>query len=157
MLAIPQTHNTAKCKANTLEIKYKAILVVEKGLKTKTQIAKDFVVPLNTLSTWLKKADAYKKVYETKGFGPQNKRMKKTNFEDVDDALDAWMREAHASDIPISGPILQAKAQELPVELGHPEFKCSNGWLSRFKTRKGIDFRTINGEAKAVKPEAMDA
>ena len=71
--------------------------------------------------------------------------------------LQAWMREAHACDIPISGHILQAKAQELAAELGHPDFKCSNWWLSWFKTRKGIGFRNIKGEDKAVNPEAMDA
>ena len=111
----------------------------------------------NTLSKWLKKAGVYKKAYETQGFSPQNKRMKKADFENVYDALQAWMREARARDIPISVLILQAKAQELAAELGHPGFKCSNGWLSRFKTRKGIGFRNIKGEAKAVKPEAIDA
>ena len=45
-----------KHKTNTLKAKYKAIL----GLRRKTQIAKDFDVPLNTLSTWLKKSDVYK-------------------------------------------------------------------------------------------------
>ena len=35
-------------------------------------------------STQLKKADDYKK---THGFGRQNKKMKKANFEDVDDVL----------------------------------------------------------------------
>ena len=64
------------------------------------------------------------------GFEPQNKRMKKANFKDVDDALHAWMRAANALDIPISGPILQTNAQELTDELGHLNFKCSNGWLS---------------------------
>ena len=142
-----QYHKAAKRKTNILEV----ILEVEKGLNTKTQIAKDVDVPLNTLSTWVKKADDYKNAYETQGFGSQNKRMKKADFEDVDDALQAWMRKAHARDIPISGPILQAKVQELAAELGHPDFKCSNGWLSRFKTRKGIGFHNIKGEAKAVK------
>ena len=37
-----------KDKTNTLETKYKNILEVEQGLKTKTQIAKDFDVPRNT-------------------------------------------------------------------------------------------------------------
>ena len=52
MLAISTM--ATKCKTNILETKYKANLEVEKGLKTKTQIATDFDVPLNTLSTWLK-------------------------------------------------------------------------------------------------------
>lgn len=159
MATVNKTPTTPKRKTTTLETKYRAILDVEKAGKTrtKTQIAQDYGVPLNTLSTWLSKADQYKKAFETQEFGAANKRMKKADYEDVDDALDAWMREARARDIPISGPILQAKAQELAVELGHPDFKCSNGWLSRFKTRKGIGFRNIKGEAKAVKPEAVDA
>ena len=114
LLSIPTM--ATKCKTNTFETKYKAILEVEKGLMNKTQIAKDLDVPLTTLSTWLKKADDYKKAYETPGFGPQNKRMMKADFEDVDDALQAWIRESHAHDIPISGPILQAKAQ--PMDQG---------------------------------------
>ena len=68
MLAIPTM--ATKCKTNTLETPYKAILEVEKGRKTKIQIAKDLDVPLNTLSIRLKKADDYKKAYETQGFGP---------------------------------------------------------------------------------------
>ena len=75
----------------------------------------------------------------------------------MDDALDVWISEACVHDISISGPIPQAKTQELATELGHTDFKCSNGWLRWFKTRKGIGFCTIKREAKAVKPEAMDA
>ena len=50
--------------------------------------------------------------------------MKKVDVEDEDGALHAWMRETHAPDI----PIFQAKAHELAAKLGHPNFKCSNGW-----------------------------
>ena len=32
---------------------------MEKGLKTKTQVAKDFDLPINTLSAWLFKTDDY--------------------------------------------------------------------------------------------------
>ena len=83
--------------------------------------------------------------------------MKKADFEDVDDDLHAWMREARACDIPISDLIIQAKTQELAAEMGYPNFKCSNGWLRLFKTRKVIGFFTITGEATAVTLEAMDA
>ena len=59
-------NKTPKCKTTTLETKYRAILEVEKGAKTKTQIAKDYGVPPNTLSTWLSKAADYKKAFETR-------------------------------------------------------------------------------------------
>ena len=46
-----QYYNGYQMQNNTLETTYKALLEVERGIKTKTQIAKDFDVPLNTLST----------------------------------------------------------------------------------------------------------
>ena len=80
--------------------------------------------------------------------------MKKADFEDVDDALHAWMREAHARDIPSPAPSFKPRTSS---RAGTPRLKCSNRWLSRFKTSKGIGFHSIKGEAKAVKPKAMDA
>ena len=148
---------STKRKMCTLETKYLAIMDVEKDEMSKGEIAKKYEVPPNTLSTWLKKADAYKKAYEEQGFGPKNKRMKKATYEDVEEALFAWFKEARSRDIPISGPILQDKAEQLSKQMGYPDFKCSTGWLSRFKTRKQIVFRVIKGEAKAVKPEQCDA
>ena len=56
-------NKTPKRKTTTLETKDRAILEVEKGTKTKTQIAKKYGVPANTLSTWLSKAAEYKKAF----------------------------------------------------------------------------------------------
>ena len=83
----------------------------------------------------------YKKAFKSKQFDGDIKRMKGSDLEDVEDALHALMRKVRAKGTHINGPIMIAKAHELAVELGHPEFKCSNGWLSRFKTRKGFNFR----------------
>jgi transposase-like protein len=59
-----------KRKTTTLETKYKAILEVEEKVLPKGEIAKKYGVPSNTLSTWLSKAEEYKKAYETQEFGP---------------------------------------------------------------------------------------
>lgn len=40
-----------------LDTKFKAIRAVKKGEKSKSQIATDFGVPANNLSTWLKNKD----------------------------------------------------------------------------------------------------
>ncbi len=69
IFALTMAWRPLKRKTTTLEDKYKAIMEVEAGKKTKTQIAKDFGVPSNTLSTWLKKAEEYKKAYETQEQG----------------------------------------------------------------------------------------
>ena len=60
------------------------------------------------------------------------------------------IKQARSLNVPISGPILQLKARELANSLGHSGFACSSGWLERFKTRHGIVFRQMSGEAASV-------
>lgn len=56
----------------------------------------------------------------------------------------------------IGDPILQENAQQLAVELGHPEFCASNGWLHNLKKTNEIVFREISGESAEVKEEVCD-
>jgi hypothetical protein len=39
------------------------------------------------------------------------------------------------NNIPINGPILKAKALKMSQKLNVPNFKASDGWLDKFKTR----------------------
>ena len=52
--------------------------------------------------------------------------------------------------MPISGPLVCSKAAQFSESLQVTDFKCSVGWLNRFKARHGIFFRKISGEEKAV-------
>ena len=135
-----------KRKTHTLQTKYDAILEVEKGEKTKTQVAADLGIPLNTLSTWIGKADEYKKAYQNQTFGPATKRMKKGAYPDLDDALDLFMRNARSQPKPISisGPILQGEALNIAKELGHDAFKGSQGQQAQCQgTQTGCGSSTI--------------
>nr|XP_006817586.1 PREDICTED: tigger transposable element-derived protein 4-like [Saccoglossus kowalevskii] len=58
--------------------------------------------------------------------------------------------------VPISGPILQAKVEDLGQKMNHVEFKASNGWLERFKSRHGITFKSMCGEAASVSDVMVD-
>jgi hypothetical protein len=52
--------------------------------------------------------------------------------------------------------MLKAKAEYFSDRLSIVNFKCSEGWLCRFKVRKGISHHKITGEACGVKPEAVE-
>ena len=117
----------------TIEKKYEAIMEVEKSGKSKGQIAKDFGVPGNTLSTWLKNSEKIKASY-LEG-NAARKRQRTSQHPDVDEALLLWFKDARSRSIPVSGPILQAKAESLAKDLGHTDFKCSAGYINRFKER----------------------
>ena len=88
--------------------------------------------------------------FESSTFRPDRKRLRTAAYTDVEDALLLWFKQARSQGVPVSGPILQIKARELAATLGHNEYRCSSGWLERFKVRRGITFRRMSGEAASV-------
>lgn len=58
--------------------------------------------------------------------------------------------------IPISGPILKEKALQVSNEFECENFKASNGWLDKFKSRYNISFKVVYGESKSVDTETVD-
>ncbi|XP_050297254.1 tigger transposable element-derived protein 4-like [Anthonomus grandis grandis] len=72
---------------------------------------------------------------------------------DVDQALIRWFEVRRTENIPISGPLLKAKAEDLSKRLHGGDFKCSTGW--RFKVRRNINVGKVSGEAGDVSREAV--
>jgi hypothetical protein len=55
--------------------------------------------------------------------------------------------------VPIRGPILQAKIDQLAEKMKIENFKCSASWIQRFRQRYNIVFRKISGDLFAVNTE----
>ena len=138
----------------TFEVKYQAIMEVEKDLKLKAAIAKLFEILATTLSTWLKSSESIKDAYLK--YGPSRKTLKTATYEDVEKATLKWFSCARDQNVPISGPILSAKAEEFPNQLEIGNFKASTGWLERFKERHGILLKRVCGEANSVNISATE-
>jgi transposase len=143
-----------KKESKSMEEKYAAIIECEKGLRSKTEIAKQFSVPLSTLSTWLKNKDSIKDGYQK--FGPKRKSMKVGLYDELEEVLTTWFKATRSNNIPISGPMLQAKADELAHKMSVQGFNASNGWLDRFKERHGITFKKVCGESNSVNSSSDD-
>ena len=58
--------------------------------------------------------------------------------------------------IPVTGPLMKTKAEEIASTLGIADWQCSNGWLTRFKKRNNILVKTVCGERKSVDEESTD-
>ena len=153
---VTKTPIKRKLKVHSIETKYKALLDVECQAFPKCVVAAKYGVPANTLSNWIKNTEAIKKAYETSSFAPKTKRMRTSKFQELEAAVDLWFKEIRAQNIPISGPILMAKADQLAEKMGTTEFKANVGWLNRFKGRHGYSFKTISGEANAVDTDVID-
>ena len=59
--------------------------------------------------------------------------------------------------LPISGPLIQEKALSLAKSLKKTDFKASNGWLNRFKTRHSISHAVISGESGSVDEDVVES
>lgn len=75
------------------------------------------------------------------------KTMKPAKYDELDTAMYRWFIQARSQGIPLSGPIIMAKAVEMNNKLdGDSSFKASIGWLDKFKFRHGIRQLDISGE-----------
>lgn len=135
-------------KTLTYEEKAAAIREVEKGLKTKSLIAKEFGIPLNTLSTYLKNKDTILSKLATSG-GKNRKRARRPENPDVDECVLKWFKQSCDKKVPLS-ELIKAKAEEFALKLERHNFKASNGWLDGFKERNGICFKTASGKSGSV-------
>lgn len=136
--------------ALTLEKKMDIIVDFESGSYSKTALATKHGVPKSSLTRILHDKDKLRDAFETSRFGPQRKRLRHGDHEELEKCLVLWLRRARSQSIPINGPLIRAKAEEFVLQLGIKDFLCSEGWLTRFKERNGLVFRTIAGEAAAA-------
>ncbi|XP_053404457.1 tigger transposable element-derived protein 4-like [Mercenaria mercenaria] len=143
-----------KLDVKTIEVKYNAIMEVEKGQKSKAQIARDLKINSSTLATWVKNAANIKEGYLT--YSPKRKTMKTGKWDELESALLQWFKFARDKEAVLSGPTLIAKAEQYAQSLQIEDFHGTTGWLHRFKERNGIVFRSINGESRSVNDVSDD-
>ena len=86
---------------------------------------------------------------EEDGIMQSRKKQRRPVYSQVDDAVYRWFVEQRSQRVPISGPMICAKALRFFSMLSpqHTKpFKASSGWLASFKKRHGIHSLTTQGE-----------
>lgn len=146
--------NKRKLNTFSIEVKKQIIDEVEKSSKKKKDIAKMFGIPSSTLSTILKnKATILEKFEE--GLG-KRKKLKTSEFPDMEKCLMMWITQCRTQNIPLDGLVIKEKAESFAKELGHLNFKGSNGWFENFKKRNNIAFFKMCGESACVDEEVCE-
>ncbi|CAB3246373.1 unnamed protein product [Arctia plantaginis] len=127
-------------KAFTIEEKGAIICRLENG-ESNSCLAKEFGVGHSTISMIFKNKNRIKESFV---------RLGKSRQENVDQALIQWFKNMRNKGIPISGPMLQEKANGFAARFGILDFNCSASWISRFKVRHNIVAGKIVGESSSV-------
>ena len=89
----------------SLKEKREILLEVEKGGK-KGGMAKKYGISPSTLSTFLKQKRKTEQNIDADALGPQQKKMRTADYEEVDKAVYTWFVEMRAKNIPINGPLM---------------------------------------------------
>ena len=118
---------TKKRRAIDLETKYNALQEVSLGKTSKVKIAEKIGITPGTLSTWIKDRIKIEGAFTNSEYGPKRKKMRSSNWEDLDEALDIWLREKRSKNVNISGTLLQETARELAAKMGIDDFKGGPG------------------------------
>ena len=60
---------------------------------------------------------------------------------------------AQSRKVPINRPVLMQKAEEIAKQLGHDQFKSSDGWFNRWKKKHDLRYTELYGEANEADGE----
>ncbi|XP_015264516.1 PREDICTED: tigger transposable element-derived protein 4 [Gekko japonicus] len=132
---------TRKKKSLSIKDKIDIMTAMESGMK-KSDIVAKYGIKKNSLSSIMKSKDRVLEAFESLQFDPKRKRLRTAFYTDLEEALVKWYRMVRGLNVTISGPMLRLRANDIAQKLGHSDFKCSNGWLDRFKSRYGLKFRS---------------
>ncbi|XP_049275472.1 tigger transposable element-derived protein 4-like [Rhipicephalus sanguineus] len=135
-------------KRKALDISTKRAILNELAQGAKNcELVKKYGVSKSTISTILKNKD---KIISADANSTDRKCLRRAIYSDMEEALLKWFVDARAQNIPISGPMMLAKAKDFAFLLDFPDFCPGNGWLHRFKVHHGIVFKSIVGEAASA-------
>ena len=122
---------------------------------TQTELSRRFRCSQSTISKILShKSEILKDAADNMVKDHKRKRVGKA--EDIEKALYTWFGDARARDAPITSLILEEKAKQFAASLDRPDFKVTNGWLCRWKTRYGIKYKKAHGEKNDADVESAD-
>ena len=84
----------------------------------------------------------------------ERKRQRHGKNREVEDGLWKWFHFAQSCKVPINGPVLMQKAEEIAKQFGHDQFKSSDGWFNRWKKRHDLRYIELYSEASEADDEA---
>ena len=129
LLQVFSKMSTQKRTALSLKRRAEILKAVELSpLSTRRDLATRFKSAQSTLCKIFKNKQKIPHLADEKSsFSIECKHQRMCTLDDVDSALLQWFEGARAQNLPVAGPIMKEKAESLARQLGHTEFKCSDG------------------------------
>ena len=121
-----------KLAVKTLAEKCQALRDLENGISNKN-VAENYGVPKNTVSTWLKNKERLFTALERSS--NKRKKVMESNYPDIDNVVFKCFLSQRGKSIPTDGTFIKEKAIKYAKELDATDFKASDRRLGRWKKR----------------------
>uniref|UniRef100_A0A914XFN0 HTH CENPB-type domain-containing protein n=1 Tax=Plectus sambesii TaxID=2011161 RepID=A0A914XFN0_9BILA len=140
-----------KRKHTSLNIDQKIDILnaLQSKVKTRKDLSVQYGCGLSTIVHIVQEETKIRNVALENG-NTSRKRLRKGNYEEVDEAVTVWFHQMRAKNAVISGLMIQEEAKKFAQKLDIPDFEPSNGWLGRWKTKENVTFHKIQGETGAA-------
>lgn len=139
----------------TFDQKLTILNLLKANDKTRKDIAKEFNCNVSTISRIVKEEEKIKEMALENG-NTSRKRIRRGNYDEIDQAVSMWFKQMRAKDAVISGPMIMEKAKDFSKLLGIENFEPNNGWLGRWKNKENVSFHRMHGEQSAADKEGAN-
>jgi len=140
----------------SLQQKSEVLLRIQKS-ESQGKPAEQYGVSKTTIANIKKNEHSVMNSVESNFSQNRKRKMRKTENEQVNSImLEFFIKCRGAQNIPVTSPMLQAKAGEIASSLQIEKFSAINGWLEAFRHRNNINFRALCGESANVDKETAD-
>uniref|UniRef100_A0A914X6M0 HTH CENPB-type domain-containing protein n=1 Tax=Plectus sambesii TaxID=2011161 RepID=A0A914X6M0_9BILA len=143
--------SASKRKLTTLNIdqKIEILNALQSKAKSRKELSVEYGCDLSTIARVVQQELKIRNIVIENG-NTSRKRLRKGNYDELDQAVNIWFRQMRAKDAIISGPMILEEAKKFAEKLDIPDFEPSNGWLWRWKTKENITYHKIQGEKGAA-------
>uniref|UniRef100_A0A914W2W7 HTH CENPB-type domain-containing protein n=1 Tax=Plectus sambesii TaxID=2011161 RepID=A0A914W2W7_9BILA len=140
-----------KRKLTTLSIEQKIEILdaLQSKTKTRKELSVNYGCDLSTIVRIVQQETKIRGIALKNG-NTGRKRLRKGNYDELDQAVAVWFRQLRAKNAIVSGLMIQEEAKKFAQKLDLPDFEPSNGWLGRWKTKENVTFHKIQGEKGAA-------
>lgn len=145
----------SKRKALELAKKFEIVQLCERETVSKSEIGRRYGLSSSTLFTILKNKEKIKSAFMMQNTPGGCKKLRPADNTELESILFEWFTQQRSLGIPISGTMIKAKAEEIALRMKLDNFRSTDGWLNRFKGRRGISLHIISGESSEVNMQAV--
>lgn len=146
---------TSKRKVLSLEQRISVIKRHVKG-ETAVSIANSLNVGKTQIQSVIKNKEDILNRWEAGESGDRKIAKRPCKYSSIDEEMFQWFTDCRARNLPISGRMIQEKANMIAAKQNVPNFSASNGWLQAWQLRHNIRQSVLCGESASVSNAVID-